>query len=170
MDIQTKSKAKVGGHYDVVCLDRNGNVKWQESAPNLITNAGLDYLLDVALSGATATTTWYLGLKGTGSPAAGDTMSSHAGWSEITPYSDANRITWSEGGVSSQSITNSGSVAAFTINATSTVYGIFLTSDNTKSGTSGTLFSATDFSSSRAVESGDTLNVTYTVSAADDGA
>jgi hypothetical protein len=59
-------------------------------------------------------------------------------------------------------------VAVFNINATSTVGGAFLTSNSTKSGTTGTLFSAADFQSpgDRSVASGDTLNVTYTLSLA----
>jgi len=54
----------------------------------------------------------------------------------------------------------------FSINATTTVGGAFLTSDNTKGGTTGTLFSAADFQSpgDRSVVNGDTLNVTYTFS------
>jgi hypothetical protein len=63
-------------------------------------------------------------------------------------------------------ITNSGSVAVFSVNGTTTVGGAFLTSDNTKGGTTGILFSASDFTSpgDRSVVSGDTLNVTYTFS------
>jgi hypothetical protein len=61
--------------------------------------------------------------------------------------------------------TNSTSPAVFNINATSTVGGAFLVSNNTKSGTTGTLFSASDFTTGdRSVVSGDTLNVTYTFS------
>jgi hypothetical protein len=61
-------------------------------------------------------------------------------------------------------ISNSASPAAFTINATATVGGAFLISNSTKSGTTGILFSASDFQSpgDRSVASGDTLNVTYT--------
>jgi hypothetical protein len=64
--------------------------------------------------------------------------------------------------------TNSASPATFTINATSTIAGAFLTSISTKGGTTGILFSASDFSSpgDRAVVSGDTLSVTYTLSLA----
>jgi mevalonate kinase len=63
-------------------------------------------------------------------------------------------------------ITNSASVAVFSINATTTIAGAFLSSDNTKSGTTGVLFSVANFASpgDRAVVSGDTLNVTYTFS------
>lgn len=167
-----KSKSKLLGVYDVVCRDPEGNIKWAErNLKNLITNVGLDYLLDAGLSGGTPITTWYIGLKNTGSPAAGDTSASHAGWTENQNYDEAARVTWSEGGVSSQSITNSGSVATFTINTNAqTIAGIFLISVNTKGGATGTLFSVVDFSSAKSADDNDTLEVTYTVSAADDGA
>jgi hypothetical protein len=52
--------------------------------------------------------------------------------------------------------------SAYTINASATVAGAFVSSVNT--GTSGILYSAGDFAASRTVASGDTLNVTLTVS------
>jgi len=60
-------------------------------------------------------------------------------------------------------ISNSASPSVFSINGSTTVGGAFLTSDSTKSGTSGILFSAADFQSpgDRTVVNGDTLNVTY---------
>jgi hypothetical protein len=63
-------------------------------------------------------------------------------------------------------ITNTASPAAFNINDTATVGGAFLISNSTKSGTTGILFSASDFAApgDRVVASGDTLNVTYTFS------
>jgi hypothetical protein len=63
-------------------------------------------------------------------------------------------------------VTNSASKATFNINATATVGGAFLTSDDTKGGSTGTLFSAADFQSpgDRSVVNGDTLTVTYTFS------
>jgi hypothetical protein len=65
-------------------------------------------------------------------------------------------------------VTNSASPATFNINGTTTVGGAFLTSGSAKSGTSGTLFSAADFSApgDRSVVSGDILSVTYTFSLA----
>jgi len=51
----------------------------------------------------------------------------------------------------------------FNIDATATVGGAFLTSNNTTLGTTGTLFSAADFQSpgDRSVVSGDVISVTY---------
>jgi len=116
--------------------------------------------------------TWYIGLYGAASsnnPLATDTAASHSGFTEIVPYSNATRPAATFGTATTADpsiITNSASPAAFTIDATATVGGAFLISDNTKSGSSGVLFSASDFAApgDRTVASGDTLNVTYTFS------
>ena len=54
---------------------------------------------------------------------AGDTMSSHAGWTEITAYAESVRQTFVDGGVSGKSCSNSASQARFTCNANSTNVG-----------------------------------------------
>jgi hypothetical protein len=162
------------GRFDIECIGSDGKVKWTGSVPNLVVNAGLAYMAGTALTSVTQITSWYLGLYGAGAsntPAAGDTMASHAGWTEVVPYSNATRVavTFATATTANPSVaTNSASPSAFSINATSTVGGAFLTSGSAKSGTTGTLFSAADFSSpgDRNVSSGDTLNVTYTMSLA----
>lgn len=132
----------------------------------MIVNTGLDYFLDVTLSNATQNDPHYVGLKGAGAVAAGDTLASPGAWSEVTDYT-GNRKEWDEQGVSGQSISNSGSAAEFSINGSCTVAGAFIAT--VSSGTGGTLVAAVDFSGSRSLQNGDTLNVTYTITAADDG-
>lgn len=154
-----------GGIYTVKCYDKDGSLKWEEVEHNLFTNEGLDYILDVVFSDATQHGTHYIGLKGSGAAAAGDTLASHAGWSEVTDYSEGARQAWTEGGVSSQAITNDGNEASFSINGDATVAGAFLT--NASSGTSGILYCVVDFTSARTVANGDTLTVQYDLSAAD---
>ncbi len=167
-----RSGFKVGGVFIVECRDKDGNLKWRDVAKNLVVNAGLNGLLDIMFHASTQVTTWYVGLTGSSpSPAAADTMSSHSGWTEFTSYSESTRVAYNEAAASSQSITNSANVAAFSINGTGTVGGAFLVSESTKSGTSGTLFCCAAFSQgNKSVSSGDTVNVTYTLNAADDGA
>jgi len=148
--------------WKVTCLDKDGNVKWEEEKKNLIVTEGLNHILDVTFHSDTQVTTWYIGLKGSGTPAAGDTMASHSSWSEITDYS-GDRKEWTEGAASSGSMTNSSSVD-FSITGTATVAGAFLNTAST--GTAGTLYGVVDFSSARSVISGDTLQVTVTVTAA----
>ena len=159
------------GYFTIECLDKDGNVKWRDENHNLVVNVGLQYMCGTALTTTTQLTTWYIGLYGAGAsntPAAGDTLASHAGWTEITPYT-GNRpaCTFTAATNANPSVaTNSSSPASYAINATATVGGAFLCS--AASGTSGTLFSAADFQSpgDRSVVSGDTLNVTYTLSLA----
>jgi hypothetical protein len=169
----TQSAAQAGGVYTVECRDAQGNLKWSEEMHNLVVNVGLKDMNDKYFTGSTYTAAWYLGLvtgPGAGNTyAAADTMASHAGWAENVGYSQATRpaATFAAATTADPSvITNSASVAVFSINATSTIAGAFLSSDNTKSGTTGVLFSVANFAApgDRAVVSGDTLNVTYTFS------
>lgn len=148
----------------IECFDKDGNLKWEEENYNLMTDEGLEDILDVYFSDGSQDSTHYVGLKGTGDPAAGDTLASHSNWTEFTDYS-GDRKAWTEGGVSSKSITNSGSAASFSISGSGTVAGAFLT--NAETGTSGVLVAAVNFTSARTVANGDTLNVTYTISIAD---
>lgn len=154
----------VSGRFEVVCVGADGVERWRETRPNLVVTVGRNSLLDTYFRGSAYTAALFVGLKGSGSIAAADTMSSHAGWSEIVPYSNATRVAYAPAASGSGSITNSATPAVFTINATATVAGCFITTSSTKSGTTGTLFSAVDFSSARGVISGDVLNVTYTCS------
>lgn len=165
-------QARAGGVYRLECFDKYGNLKWTAESHNLVVNVGLQDMNTQYFSGAAYTAAWYLGLYGaaaSNNPAASDTASSHAGWTEIVPYSNATRPAATFGTASTADpsvISNSASPAQFNINATATVGGAFLISNSTKSGTTGILFSASDFQSpgDRTVASGDTLNVTYTFS------
>ena len=171
---KTGETAQATGKYHVECRDKDGHLKWTAESKNLVVNAGLAYMAGTALTSVAQITTWYLGLYGaaaSNTPAAGDTMSSHVGWTEIVPYSNANRVTATFVTATTANpsvVTNTASPAIFNIDDTATVGGAFLTSSNTKSGTTGTLFSAADFGSpgDRSVVSGDTLSVTYTFSLA----
>jgi len=166
------AKASAGGVYRVECLDKDGNLKWSAESHNLVVDVGLQDMNTKYFTGTSYTAAWYLGLYGAGAantPSGSDTMAVHAGWIETTPYSNATRPAAVFGAASSADpsiITNSGSPAQFNINATAVVGGAFLVNNNTKGGSTGILFSASDFQApgDRSVASGDTLNVTYTFS------
>ena len=165
----SSEKVKAGGVFTVQCFDKDGQLKWEAKEHNLVVNVGLKDMNDKYFSGSSYTAAWYIGLYGaaaSNNPAAGDTMSSHAGWTEVTAYSQATRPQAVFGAATTADpsvISNASSVAVYSINGTTVVGGAFLTSDNTKGGTTGILFSASDFQSpgDRSVASGDTLNVTY---------
>ena len=173
-NLKAGEEAKATGLFEIKCHDKDGNLKWEAQSKNLVVNVGLQYMAGTALTSVTQITTWYLGLYGAGAsntPAAGDTMSSHAGWTEVVAYSNATRVaaTFATATTANPSVaTNSASPAVFNINGTTTVGGAFLTSGSAKSGTAGTLFSAADFGSpgDRSVVNSDTLSVTYTFSLA----
>jgi hypothetical protein len=145
--------------------------KWHDGFRNTVTDGGANDLLDKYFSGSTYTAAWYVGLISSTSYtaiAAGDTMASHAGWTEAATnqptYSQANRPQLAFNSASSRSKATS-SAAAFSITGTGTAKGAFITTNNTKAGTTGILYSAGLFSGGdRAVINGDTINVSATLS------
>ena len=160
--------ATAHGEYLIECFDKDGNLKWSTKVPNLVVNVGLQDMNAKYFTGTTYTATWYMGLYGAGatnSPAAGDTMASHTGWTEVTTYSNATRptVTFGTPTTANPSVATSTAVT-FNINGTATIGGAFLmTGNNTKGGNTGTLFSASDFTGGdRSVVNNDTVNVTYT--------
>ena len=170
--VEANPVMKLGGNrrfvFHIECLDKDGNLKWEDTFDDLVVNVGLDDSLDKHLKGSAYTAAWYVGLTdGTPTVAAGDTMASHVGWTEITDYSESVRQTLTLGTVSSQSVDNSASKAVYSINGTATVGGAFVVTDSTKGGTSGILYGAGAFTTGdKSVSSGDTLNVTVTCTTA----
>lgn len=157
----------VKNHWRWECRDKDGKLKWVEEYDNLITTAGLNDLGTQYFKGSAYTAAWYVGLL-SASPtlAAGDTMSSHSGWTEVTAYSESVRQTLTLGTFSAGSANNSASKARFTINANGTSFGGgFLVTNSTKSGTTGTLYGEGAFTGGdKTLSSGDTVDVTVTPS------
>lgn len=142
--------------------------KWEDTVQNLVTTVGGNNMLDNHLSGSAYTAAWYMGLISltgyTTGPALTDTMASHGGWAEDVNYSNAARPTtaWSAAAAKAKSL-SAGLV--FNMNGSTTIKGCFLNSVSTKSGTTGTLFSAGLFTGGdQPVVNGNTLTVTYTAS------
>jgi hypothetical protein len=175
---EADEQISITGYYGVKCLDVDGNVKWKEGFNNIVVNVGKIDLLTKYFKGSAYSAAFYLGLvdnAGFTTYAPGDTMSSHAGWAESAAYSNATRpaVTFgtatASGGSSNPGVAGTGTLVSnavtFNINATATILGALLTTDSTKSGTTGTLYSAGSFTGgSRSVVSGDSLLVTYTAS------
>lgn len=148
---------------------RAGKVIGTYEFPNDITNEGKNHIFGVQFFDVTqiASSSWFAGLisnSGYSALAAGDTMASHAGWTELTGYTQATRPAWGQGTPASQSITNASPIT-FDINASGTVKGVFITSNSTKGGTTGKLWATALFAADVPVSNGDQLKATYTVSA-----
>ena len=176
----------IQGQYYVKCYDKDGNLKWEDIAPNLVTAAGKQALFDyyfgaTGTGGGTAAGTNYLGLVTSASSTANylqsDTMSSHAGWYEPPASVAAARqaLNWTaatnNGSASPSNIVSKAAGAlTFSMLATATIFGCFINSgasaSSTVSATGGVLYSAGNFSgTSKIVSNGDALAITYTTTA-----
>lgn len=162
------SKTKLVGRFHVQVFDKDGKLKYDFHAKNTIVTVGKNKLFDIGFGATAKMANWYIGLMdhtSFSSINAADTMASHAGWIEHVAYTESVRQTWVVDAASAGSIANGTTVATFTINATGVLHGAFVTSDNTKSGTTGTLWAAIAFGSTVSVVNGDSIKITYTVSA-----
>ena len=162
-----------GGVFTVTCVGADGQEKWSDTFHNLVVNQGLQDMNSKYFAASGYTSAWYLGLvQGPGSGttfAAGDTLATHAGWTELVPGTayTGNRkaVTFGTATTADPSvISNSASPSSFAMLVNGTVVaGALLSSVAT--GTSGILFSAGDFTGGdKTVDNGDTLNVTYSFS------
>ena len=162
------------GVYTADCYDVQGNLKWSDSIKNLTTNVGRASLMDsyFANIGAGAIT---MGLKGTGTAVVADTQASHSSWLEIglanAPTYSGTRKTpsFASATTANPSVLATSSAVVFAITGSGTVAGAFINVGGSASvdSTTGVLFSAGDFTAgAKTVSSGDTINVTYTLSAA----
>ncbi len=173
----------IEGHYHVECRDKDGNLKWEESFPNLVNAIGKELMLDTLLKGSSYSVTGpFLGLISGAAPTFGtgsDTMTSHAGWTEFTNYTvggSAVRGTavfasaTSSGSTPSNVTTSAASAITYTITGGGgTVGGCFLVlgsgASSTQSNTGGTLYSAGAFTTAKITTAGDTVSVTYSTTA-----
>lgn len=158
------------GRFHAVCRRADGSIRWEDDFSNTVVTVGKNDLLDKYLAGSAYTASFVMGLKGAGTPAAGDTMASHSTWSEVggtnAPTYSGNRQTPTFASASSGSKALS-TALTFTFTGSGTVAGVFLVSAGsaTKDDTTGTLLSAGDFSGgSKTVASTDTLSVSWSLS------
>jgi hypothetical protein len=168
----------LNGVYTFTCYDQDGNVKWVDGFENLTTNEGRADLLDsyFANTGGGAIV---MGLMTNNAvpasiPAYTDTQASHPGWFEAgaanAPTYSGNRKTptFSSATNANPSVLSTSSAVVFSMTGSGTVTGAFINigGSATIDNTTGVLFSAGNFTAgSKTVTSGDTINVTYTLSA-----
>jgi hypothetical protein len=165
------------GKFMFECCGPDGRVKWCDEIDNVVCTVGKNLALDTYLAGAAYTVVGpFMGLissvgYGAG-PVAGDTMTSHAGWTEAgganVPTYSAPRKTcvWaaSSGGAKALS-----AALSFAVTGAGTFKGAFIVfgsgAVSTIDSTAGVLYSAGTFAQGdKVVGNGDTLNVSYTAS------
>lgn len=142
---------------------RKGEVVDEFEFENLVVNQGINSMLNVYLNAQAGITNWFMGIfQGNYTPVAGDTAATIAtNATECSSYTSSTRPQWQQAAASGQAITNAATRATFTFNASVTVYGAFLISNNVIGGTTGTLFSAAMFGAAKAVVTDDQLLLTY---------
>lgn len=163
---KTTDGFKIGGIFTVECKGKEGKIKWTENFENIFVSEGIDYVLGVLAKNETRSDPLYIGLY-TNSGGPQDSWTLSVGMTEFTDYT-GDRKEFVDGAISgTYTISNSTNQATFSVTGSGTVYGAFMCTVDT--GTTGTMLCAGDFASPKSLASSDTLKVTYTVGALDDG-
>ncbi len=143
---------------------------------NIVTNEGRNHILDVVLHATAAVTTWYCEIGETNTAASTALTYAVPSFTACTSYDEATRPAYAEAAANTGGVTtNAGTVAVFTISATKTVYGAALVGGGTAGSTkadsagAGVMLCYALAGTARACLDNDVLNLTYTVSCADDG-
>lgn len=170
------SSFKIRSIWTFDCHSKCGKLRWSKRNTNLVTNQGLNALLNVMFHGATQITTWYIALIESDSTLnAGNTYDT-PGVTECTAYDETSRVVLNEAAASGQSMTNSANKASFTMNASKTIYGGMLVGGGTAAATKGdtagggTLYCQVKFDSPEVAIAEDILKITVTLEALDGGA
>lgn len=168
------------GIYYTKCFNKDGDLKWEDTIDNVVTNEGKNLALNTFLSGSGYTVVGpFMGLISgvsyTGLPVVGDTMLSHSTWYEVsaTTYfpTIAARITtngnWSAASNGSKQIT--APISFSIITNPGTLKGCFLVYGSgavtTLGSNAGTLYSAGVFSGGdKVVGISDLVQVSYQAS------
>ena len=151
------------GKFDCVMRER-GKLVAKYSVRNMSTIVGRNYMLDAAFKAGSQDSTWFLGLIASSDEIEtlqSDTMSSHAGWTEFQSYTGGARKAWTSATAAAGGRLGTATAATFTFSANGSIRGIFVNSDSTLGGTTGTLWATALEDSNRLVLNTFTLDVTY---------
>lgn len=156
----------VAGRFDAILTNPDGSLADHWRYDNAAVTVGLNYLLGAGFIAVTQVTTWYIRLINTSAFSAvspTDTMASHPGWTEMVNYTGGTAPAWSPGTASAGQVSST-TATSFTIGGGGgAIQGMFLASDNTKGGTSGTLWAtALEPLGARSLAAAQNLQVFYT--------
>jgi len=157
-----KSNGEIGFEYLIESFDAQGNLLSEEIVHNIMPIQGCNHMLAVTAGLAAQAPGWWLGLySGNYTPIASDTAASFpAAATEFTGYEGSTRKPFVSSQPVSGSMDNGASKAEFIFTEDATVHGGFLVSASGKGATTGLLWSAVKFASTRSPGAGGLLRVT----------
>lgn len=165
-------KMDFAGTWEVTHRDKDGNIKSVERFDNLVTDEGINYMLNAALHGGTAISSWHIAPWSTNTAVAAGNTYATPGNTEATGYDEATRQEWGEGAASSKSVTNA-TAAVITATGALSIYGFGIVGGGSAATTKGdaagggTLLSSGLFTGGvKTLAAAETLSLTYTISGA----
>ena len=168
---ELRTGGKFKGRFDIEVYDKDGKFISKSSCHNIVTDEGLDHLLNVVLEDTAKVATWYCAIFADDYTPDGDETYAVPEYTEWENYDEATRPEFNNATSVAKSTTNSANKAAFTANTgAATLYGASILSVNTKGDEvgGGVLFCLGTFTVAQPVIATNVVNLTYTITAIDD--
>ncbi len=172
-----KECVKFQGKFEIEVYDKSGTLLSKSECHNIITDEGLNRILNTVLHGTTQISPWYCSIfESDSTPGADWTYDLYADSqaTEWTQFAEAARIEYNEANSTAKSTSNSGNKAVFTATVgAKTLYGAALVSvvtlGNHAAGANNVILCAGTFAVPQPVIATNIVNLTYTITSADDG-
>ena len=161
---------RAAGLWEMWFIDKYCVERWRQRFENVVATVGKNLALDTYLAGSAYTVTgpfaFIVTTTGFTGFAAGDTMTSHPGWTESAAYATRGSCSWAAAAGGSKSFSTASGIS---ITGNDTLQGgglVFGSGASATAGnTGGTLYSGGSFTGgTQGVTGGGTLNVTYATS------
>ena len=149
----------IAQRYEFECIRPDGTLRWRDYIDNLVVLEGRNNMLDEYYTASAYNAVHYVFLTDDDPVFAdGDTMATHPGWTENVAYSEGSRPLLQMGTASNGSIDNDASRAVYSINASTSIGGAGVTTDNAKGGATGLLIAGGALvGGNKPFDNGDTL-------------
>lgn len=169
--LKANAGLRFGGAFIVGIRNKETGVIRDETVElNMVVAQGRQHVLDTVFDSGTQVTEWYVGIfEGNYTVLDTVTAATVAGAAtECTAYDESTRPVYDTASpIEDDTATNADARATFTFNATKTVYGAFIISDDAKGGTDGVLLAISRFTTPKSMAAPEELVVSYLFTVAD---
>jgi hypothetical protein len=170
ISVEVKRRPIVKSIWNWICQDKDGNFKWSVDVENVVTDEGLESILDVVFMSGTQITAWYVALIEDGSSPTSASTYAVPVYTECVDVTNATRPTF-DGVQTDQQVDNIVSKAVFTMDATVDLIGGALVGGGTDADVlgdtagGGTLYCAVEFGTPISVVATDVVSIAITITA-----
>lgn len=163
--IKAASGGRIGFHYDITLCRPDGSIQAEWSLDNLMPDAALRQILSSSMDGAAQVSNFFIGAYANNrTPLATDTSADLPDYGEIITFEEGSRQPWNKGVLQGTMYDSADNPTILTATETTTIQGVFMSTDPTFGSTAGFLWSAVLAPSPETINAGSTIRIPAAIS------